>query len=621
TAASDAYNYIGNTELRIASHAGNSAALASTTAASNPIANDSDPDSIASGFGTISIVAVASGTSAQGGTYSLDSDGKMVYTPPAGHTGADSVTYQLTDGTNTVNGTINFTMSGTDVVWYVKNNDATADGSATKDGTSSYPFNTLAAASAASDVNEIIYVHSGDGTTAGQNSGIVLKNGQKLYGQAVALVVNGSTTLIAAGSQPQIGNAGGAGVTATNLSNVQIKGLNIGGSTDAIFASTSGANSGSIEIATNIIRAAGTEGIDLDGGGSGSFVVSVHDNTVTSTGNAIDIARTAGTVVVTAIDGNTISGNTAGSGIVVNTATFDANTGVGGFQSVSGGTTVVGSSVNPVGASGIVLSNVQGVLAFTQLNIFNSNGTGLGATGTGGGFTLSATPLSSAIGSTGGPAIDLNSVAASTLQLLQVTSTNSTTTGINLNTVTGTVSAGTGSAITNAANTDFNVSGGSVSTAWPGTITDDVGQLVRIASNSGTHTFTGAITDGDDADGGVATEGSVHLASNSGTITFSGGLLLNTGANHAFRASGGGTINVCALNPCGGATAVINKLTTTTGTPLMVDTVNFGTSGLTFRTVSANGAANGIFLKSTGSSTAGLTVTGTGSAGTGGTIQ
>ena len=62
--------------------------------------------------------------------------------------------------------------------------------------------------------------------------------------------------------------------------------------------------------------------------------------------------------------------------------------------------------------------------------------------------------------------------------------------------------------------------------------------LVSIASTTGgAKSFTGAITDGNDGDGN-----GISLTSNTGaTITFSGGLLLSTGANAAFTATGGGT--------------------------------------------------------------------------------
>src|SRR5260370_38057632 len=94
-------------------------------------------------------------------------------------------------------------------------------------------------------------------------------------------------------------------------------------------------------------------------------------------------------------------------------------------------------------------------------------------------------------------------------------------------------------------------------------------------------------------------------------MSFSGGLNLSTGASNAFSATGGGTVTVTGSN----------HLTTTTGTALDVDHPTIGAGGLTFHDISANGAANGIILNTTGA-TAGLTVTGDiGTAGSGGTIQ
>jgi hypothetical protein len=56
-------------------------------------------------------------------------------------------------------------------------------------------------------------------------------------------------------------------------------------------------------------------------------------------------------------------------------------------------------------------------------------------------------------------------------------------------------------------------------------------------------------------------------------------------------------------------TTIVNTLTTTTGTALNVANTTIGASGLTFRSISANGAVNGIVLNNTGA-TAGLTVSG-----------
>ena len=77
-----------------------------------------------------------------------------------------------------------------------------------------------------------------------------------------------------------------------------------------------------------------------------------------------------------------------------------------------------------------------------------------------------------------------------------------------------------------------------------------------------------------------------------------------TATNPAFTATGGGTVSATQNN-----TTIVNTITTTTGTALNVANTTIGASGLTFRSISANGAANGIVLNNTGA-TAGLTVTG-----------
>ncbi len=89
-------------------------------------------------------------------------------------------------------------------------------------------------------------------------------------------------------------------------------------------------------------------------------------------------------------------------------------------------------------------------------------------------------------------------------------------------------------------------------------------------------------------------------------------MVLSTAANNAFSATGGGTVNVCDENPCNpGATgALVNTLTTSTGTALNVTSTTIGTNKLEFRSITANGSSanNGITLDSAG--TGGLTVSG-----------
>jgi hypothetical protein len=115
-------------------------------------------------------------------------------------------------------------------------------------------------------------------------------------------------------------------------------------------------------------------------------------------------------------------------------------------------------------------------------------------------------------------------------------------------------------------------------------------------------TFSGAIND--DGMG-------INLATNTGTtFDFTGGLDLDTTNNMAFAATGGGTVNITGTN----------TIDTTFGVALRIENTDIGASGLTFESISTNGATNGIVLDNTGS-TGGLTITGTGGAASGGTIQ
>ena len=94
---------------------------------------------------------------------------------------------------------------------------------------------------------------------------------------------------------------------------------------------------------------------------------------------------------------------------------------------------------------------------------------------------------------------------------------------------------------------------------------------------------------------------------------------LTTGANTAFNATGGGTVNV--------TNGANNHLTTTTGTALNVTNTTIGDNDLTFQDINSNGATNGIVLNTTTNANGSLIVTGNGgtvtnaATATGGAIQ
>jgi len=154
---------------------------------------------------------------------------------------------------------------------------------------------------------------------------------------------------------------------------------------------------------------------------------------------------------------------------------------------------------------------------------------------------------------------------------------------------------------------------------YNGTITknNNANNAVRInAKSSGATAFGGAIT------ASTSSANAIDLTNTGGTVNFTGGLNLTTTSGVAFNATGSGaTVNATQDN-----SSIVNTLTTTTGTALNVANTTIGASGLTFRSISSNGAVNGISLNTTGS-TGGLTVSGNGgtctSVGTctGGTIQ
>ena len=188
--------------------------------------------------------------------------------------------------------------------------------------------------------------------------------------------------------------------------------------------------------------------------------------------------------------------------------------------------------------------------------------------------------------------------------------------GVNVNSPSGngiaasnvsdaTVGATTPVAISGAGGDGISIAGGDGNLNFGATsLTGSAGDAVSVASRSG-----GAVTFGGPITG---TGGGVSLTNNAGaTIAFTGTLTLSTDVA-AFTATGGGMVT---------ATGTGSTLTSLIQTVLTIQNTTIGAAGLTFQSVSSNGSySNGIDLDNTGSS-GGLTVTGTGTPGSGGTIQ
>ena len=611
------YATAGNTQLHVAGATlpGRVAIIDAVDALAKSVPTDADGPLPPS-------VVPASGASTNGGSYSIAANGAFTYVPAAGFSGVDTFTFQVTDGNTPTPGiavgTASITVGPT--IWYV-DNLIDANNGAGGDGRSTNAFDNLAGAQASSVNGDIIFVYRG---AANYTTGIVLKDGQRLWGEAFGLTVAPFGTLVPAGTQPAIVTGGTDTVsvpaTAGNRTGVEIRGLSLSGNQNAIDVTATGANNVGVLISGNTIAGAAAEGIDVNFGSTGTQGIAIQSNTVTATGTGIDVTRTAGAATITAFDGNVVGGNTGGSGIVVNGAVFDATPG-NPINTVNGGVTTIGATGNGVGAGGLILSNVTGDLSFTDLDIVNDSGAGLQVLGSGAlnagagtGFRIAVAAGVGSLASVGGPALDVNNASVS-LPLGNVQSSNSTTTGIALVNAFGgigsTAFSATGGSLADpggASGIAFSVNGGNGNIVFPGSITSTSGNAVSVTNRSSDAvTLAGAITESGSG---------ILLTNNTGaTIAFSGPLSLSTATNPAFTATGGGTVS---------ASNATSTASTTTAIALNVINTTIGAAGLNFRSISSGtavtGPASGIILNNTGSS-GGLTVSGSGTPGSGGTIQ
>src|ERR1051325_5295136 len=294
-----------------------------------------------------------------------------------------------------------------------------------------------------------------------------------------------------------------------------------------------------------------------------------------------------------------------------NATTIANNTGNGVTLPSSGNNTLNGFTVGDTSGYDIANTTTTSVGTLTIANVI--------LTGTGGLFRADA-----------GGALNVTFDSAST------TLTNATINGIQLANTTGSFTVNGSGSVSGVAGTGVLISGGTATVSIASSLSKTAaGTLVDIQSHA-----TGNITLSNNLSCTSSCSKGVNAASNtSGTIDFGGGTkTINTGTNNAvtltsntgatlnfsngglnidttsgngFAATSGGTVNV---------TGTVNTIDSTTGTALNVANTTIGASGLTFQSISANGGSHGIVLDTTGA-TAGLTVTGTGTANSGGTIQ
>jgi hypothetical protein len=146
----------------------------------------------------------------------------------------------------------------------------------------------------------------------------------------------------------------------------------------------------------------------------------------------------AGTIYITSLDRNVISAAMTG-GLLVDTATFDADPATGAIDPVQAASLTIGASgaMGSVTGDGVRLLDPTGDLRIETLTIFNRMGTGLLVDTKGGGttFNLETGPTSS-ITTTTGAAMSLDPLTID-LQFAALQSTNSAANAIFLDTVSG----------------------------------------------------------------------------------------------------------------------------------------------------------------------------------------
>jgi uncharacterized repeat protein (TIGR01451 family) len=452
-ARDDSYTAVGNTLLEVGVTASGFPAV---TAAGSVLDNDSE-------FlgDTFTLQAPLPTISANGGTVAMNSAGNFTYTPPVAFTGTDTFTYTITDGDLTGTGTVTITVS--ERVWYVRNN-AAAGGT----GRSHQPFNTLAAAQTASLANDHIFVYRGDGTTANQNAGIALKNGQRLIGEGVALVVSGFT-LVPAGTRPII--AGGAGTGVALLQNNTVRGLDIGNSTPGI----SGTNFGTLTLDTVSINSNNAAIILNNGTANATFT------NVTSTGGNVNVnlSTVAGTVNL-------------GTGALSGATSYNLLMNQGTATVSYGGTITAGNSTRPVeitnktGGSVTLSGLISTAAATTSNGVFLDSNTGGGTYAFTGGVQLNTggNPAFTAT-STGNLEVtgSSNTITTTSGQAINIANTNRTVSGITFRSVSVN-GAGTGLSLNNVGGTGAFTIAGTGGAGTGGTIQNVTNRGIRIVSTS-----------------------------------------------------------------------------------------------------------------------------------------
>lgn len=474
-------------------------------------------------------------------------------------------------------------------------------------------------------------------------------NGFGFSGGAVGTLTLSDTSKTGTGGTISITSSGAFGSTVTfdllestsstgaNLNLVSVTGTLAANSWGAGF-SGSAASSAAINISGGSVSFTDPANVTKSTTGALLSVASGHNGTLTfqtgtlsaTTGTGLQFDNADGTYNFNGT--TTLNGGDAGVDILNDSAgTFTFGTGtaitsptgiafnVDGQLTTSTATVTYSGNITQANSAAMVTikNHNTGTITFQTGTLNASNGTGLqfdNADST----TTTGYSFNGTVTLNGGDAgIDIINGSSGNFSFANAPITNPSGTGFNMLNSDGSVShagaisknsAGRAISIDNHdGNNNVTFSGSISSTASSGGILVQNCGNGAVTFSNGTKTLsTGAST-------------AVTLANNTGaTINFTGGgLAITTTSGTGFNATGGGTVTVQGAG---------NTINASSGIGLNIANTTIGSvgvspeTGLRFQLISSGGAANvGISLDTTGTS-GGLTVTGTGTAASGGTI-
>ncbi len=429
---------------------------------------------------------------------------------------------------------------------------------------------------------------------------------------AIAMTFNNIQSDMSAnhGIEITAGVTGSFSATNTTISDASTRGVNI----DSSF--TLGGDSANFGNTT--ITANGTDAIRINGS-PGTFTFNNLGNMTTVTGTGL-IAINSGTVNLTGTS-PTFNANGGPAINIENTAGMfnfqnptSSNSPGNGIRLVNvlSPVTVTGTSViNNASQTSVLVSGGSMSTTLGDLNIDNRDDVGIEISNINQVVVFGDTTIDNQTTDNTDSLMITSSMGASvTFSSLDINHNSAPNNGISLSSNVGSVTInGAASDISGAGGIAFQVSGGQGDVTYAGSITNTASRSVEVMNRmAGTVAFNGNISDSGTG---------IFLNNNTGsTINFSGDLDLDTGANNAFTATGGGTVSATGIN-----NAIGSMATPITGVGVTIQNTTIGAPGVTFRQIHVNGATSGIVLNTTGT-TGSFQVTGDGStANSGGIIN